>query len=403
MKKFIKLFNFGFILISSLCLTACGKQTINLNDYLYVSFDGLNGEGRAYYEGFEDFEMDLIGMLGEDVSFLTLANIEENIFFEVDKSDGLSNGDKVELTINIDDSIEKNYKIKIEAKDQTYTVEGLVEGTSADYSSITEDTKEVSQEVELKEIDLFEGVTVEFEGYSPYITARIKTSNYLGIDEKYTLSNEKNIKNGDVITVTATYDENLAIEKEYLVTNTIKEFAFEPKDSFIQSMEEIDEETLNKIIQDGMDITEARSVPYMQWGAEMNFENIDGTIYNQVEEPEVQYLGYYFFNPKSVENYSSSFLEYNIYNSCFLVFSYNMKNSKTGEIVPIYLTTYMKNILKTPEEYVVYDSSMQDYNNLYDSQESLYNKVIIKNKVDFNYIEQVDFNKEIISEIEIIG
>ena len=115
MKKRICVIVMAALMIMTM-LGGCGSSSdkIRLTDYAKVSFSGNNGEGKATVDvDYDKLETDMIGgkdkvdKLGLDDT-MTYMNAVQKISYSLDKSDGLSNVDKVVLSVTYDkDSADK--------------------------------------------------------------------------------------------------------------------------------------------------------------------------------------------------------------------------------------------------------------------------------------------------------
>lgn len=140
---------------------------MDLNKYFGVKFNGLNTIGKAEVE-FDrdtfnaDFEeaykgqiakWDKEGLQGE----LKKEAVSSCFDWELDKEDNLSNGDKVVLTISIDEASCEELGVKFKTSPIDVEVIGLKDG---------------------KQVDAFEGINVQFSGISPSAKATLnKTTN----------------------------------------------------------------------------------------------------------------------------------------------------------------------------------------------------------------------------------
>ena len=132
--------------LSAITLTGCGSKNnskidttdgiTNILDYVTVDFSGKNGEGTAYvnvdYDGIETEmvggeekikEMDEI----EDLSSLTkYINAVSSISFNIDKNEGLSNGDQVIVSVSYDNTAAQAAGVNFgDQSSKTYEVKGL--------------------------------------------------------------------------------------------------------------------------------------------------------------------------------------------------------------------------------------------------------------------------------------
>ena len=177
-----------------LIVIALHKPTVNLNDYLKVTYGGYDGGGVAYTEidwnsMKEDFENKISykrgmaqtgGMTPIDIIMeYTNANIEG-------KNEKLSNGDKVSYTWKVDkDAIAKLIKCKIKYSDGSKKVSGL-------------------KEMEL--FDPFKNLKVTFSGVEPNGEADIEYNGDMLSEYDFTCDKTSGLKNGDKIKISLTED-----------------------------------------------------------------------------------------------------------------------------------------------------------------------------------------------------
>ena len=196
----------------------CGKRsikaTIDLNDYITISFEGWDSNGKAVvkfdhdrfkrkYEKqlkkncrksltdsmsehkYEQYQKDLMnGLLGlfqtDDYSGLFLADCVDG---SVNHETGLSNGDVIKYTWKCDEeTAEKEYGYKMEYRDIEIKVSGLKK---------------------VKEFDPFEGVEVTYHGVTSQGTASVegKAPVKAGESLNYIIDQDEGLSNGDSITV----------------------------------------------------------------------------------------------------------------------------------------------------------------------------------------------------------
>lgn len=179
-----------FLVVCMAFLFAGCAEEIDLNEYVDVKYEGISGYGTASYEidyvdlisdhdeifGFDDD--DLEDGDGEDF----LEDMEDAIEGDLSEDKDLTNGDEITFEWDLSaKKIEDKYKVKFVYSDITETVKGL-------------------QELEV--VDAFEGIEVTFVGNSGYGTAKIDMSNRKYGMFDYIFSDTKNLKNGDVVTIT---------------------------------------------------------------------------------------------------------------------------------------------------------------------------------------------------------
>ncbi len=213
-------------------LTGCGSSSVsvNLTDYITINCTGTDGSGTATVDfDFTQLEKDLVGDDDDNISQEEFEKLDDIAFFEssiaceLDKSEGLSNGDTVTVTVSYSSDIAKEQKINVTGDTaKEFEVSGLEEPIELDaFESSIFNVAEGE-----------EGIYVEFDGTSPNIMISIQN----WIDKENPLSqvdysvegDEQELEyyeNGDEITIVATLPSNLTDEgyvlKEDKTTITI--------------------------------------------------------------------------------------------------------------------------------------------------------------------------------------
>lgn len=205
-------FLFIIIGVTGLCVFA-GRlnRTINLERFVNVEFNGLNGNGTARItandEAYSDVE--LLEKLYPDVStreaLLNFLDLMNNVEYTLSKETGLSNGDKITIKVNYDDKLFKKEKIYVKNSEFTVKVAELSDG---------------------KVIDVFDGLEVFYEGFSGkgYAMFGMENCTEFVKDNVRFQYDESDFSNGDIITVTAIYDERTAEDELIIVKSDTKEY-----------------------------------------------------------------------------------------------------------------------------------------------------------------------------------
>lgn len=169
MRKTVRYFGLTtLILLSVMLMTGCGKK-VDLNECVKLKIEGIDTVGTARVEVDNDkLELLIADTLGIDVpedvddlasfgaALSAMEKIEEAkdcIEFIVEPSENLSNGDKVTVSVEIDEAICEELGIKFKFKEIEEKVSGLKE---ADV---------ISQK------ELFKDIIVEFTGVAPEASA----------------------------------------------------------------------------------------------------------------------------------------------------------------------------------------------------------------------------------------
>lgn len=130
MKK-AKIFLLATILTGTIfAFTGCGAKKLDLNEYVNIEFEGYDGYGNAVANiDYDKLEKDLDSMDLDDLAGIGAFNVEMMAEGNLDKTDGLSNGDEVKYVWNINadsaNDIKEQLNVKLKYKDVSKTVEGL--------------------------------------------------------------------------------------------------------------------------------------------------------------------------------------------------------------------------------------------------------------------------------------
>lgn len=105
------------------------KPTLDLNDYITVTYDGFEGEGQAYLE----FDNSAFALDVNTNKSTLYDNYREFINVSLEPNEGLSTGDEVKTVWKVNDKqFTKLFGIKLKHKQQSYVVEGLKQHLTAD-------------------------------------------------------------------------------------------------------------------------------------------------------------------------------------------------------------------------------------------------------------------------------
>ncbi len=200
------------------------------------------------FDPFEDVEVKFSGYAPNGTAEIQ-NNSEYNyetpyLDFELDKRDGLSNGDKVTVSVantaGDEDTFRENcirdWGVAPSAVTKEYTVEGLDE---------------------MEDYDPFEHIIVSFSGTSPDTTINI--TNNTGIEDlEFEADKYEKLKLGDTVTVTVKgyYDEDPAELCAYEgknLTVTSKEYTVENVPKYADQLSEIPQDMLDKMDQNAQD------------------------------------------------------------------------------------------------------------------------------------------------------
>lgn len=185
-------------------IAANASRTVNLNKYLEITVSGYDGYGNASvsidWAGIEEKYGKKLSFTGKAKkefkqlleSMQPIDTLRASVGISLDKYSGLTNGDSVSYTWNIDEEeLGKYLKCKVKYTDDTYEIDGLTE---------------------VEKFDPFLDLEVTFTGIAPngYAEYRYSGTDYFNFScDKY-----GGLKNGD--TVTYSLDRR---DMEYYINN----------------------------------------------------------------------------------------------------------------------------------------------------------------------------------------
>lgn len=263
-----------------LIVIALHKPTVNLNDYLKVTYGGYDGGGVAYTEidwnsMKEDFENKISykrgmaqtgGMTPIDIIMeYTNANIEG-------KNEKLSNGDKVSYTWKVDkDAIAKLIKCKIKYSDGSKKVSGL-------------------KEMEL--FDPFKNLKVTFSGVEPNGEADIEYNGDMLSEYDFTCDKTSGLKNGDKIKISLTEDAGYYVDQYNKAPSVLeKEYKVKNLGKYLSKIKEVDTDGMNS----------ARAKAQKSISDMVDYWSEDVTL------DKVSYAGDYLQVAKDSDNYTKNY------------------------------------------------------------------------------------------------
>lgn len=203
------------LMAAAMTLTACGGKSIDLTDYVSIdAVSGADGYGHLEYS-FDSYSVyqkiagidvkndkDIEALFSEENLLKTekIWAALEGVSVVADKSDNLSNGDKVTLTVSFDNPTNEKLDFELRGGKITYTVEGLADGLPFD--PFSEDVISVA----------FIGASGGGEAIVGLVS---DDAMYKGVT--YSFANNYNLSNGDEITLTAVFDQQYFASLGYTV------------------------------------------------------------------------------------------------------------------------------------------------------------------------------------------
>ncbi|MBR5969659.1 MAG: zinc ribbon domain-containing protein [Lachnospiraceae bacterium] len=228
------------IVIAVVVLTG-GPKTFSVQNAVILNTDGYDTLGRLELRtDSEQIELN-IQAANPGLRENQIYEIVRSVKVSASEKEGLSNGQEIRISVSVNEQLLENNKLKLAENEWTYTVSGLEE---------------------IKTIDPFEGVTVEFTGASPFLRAEVKREKTDGAygSIRYELEKKDHIAVGETVKVTANYSSNEdSYIKNYGAVLGAKEknFSAEAADAYLTSPTELDEQTLTRMQREALDVIEA--------------------------------------------------------------------------------------------------------------------------------------------------
>lgn len=278
------------VILSAIVRKNMSYTTIDLKDYVEVSFSGFETMGEADVKVSDDLSKDLNKLYqafkannSTEAFQKTAQKIEElkaekslSSMFDREISllpeSGLSNGDKVEVSVSMDHEIWKLLKVKIKDYEGTVKVKGL------------KDIVEVSAE------EMFSGAEVKITGISPFLHVSVSntSSDPLISRLRYMVAGQSTIAAvGDTVMIGISNDsiaEKLLKEGYVVDVSLQKEYAVKNADRYVADWDEVPEEMQKKLLENAV-ICGEKKLAEVGWFS-AGWEVYDGTLHGYIDNEE---------------------------------------------------------------------------------------------------------------------
>ena len=239
------------LIIGAVIFFLTRPTSVDMKDYVKVSYTGCDGHGKASisidrdkfikdYENKISFTSEYKDKMKRAWGPLADAAMEEEgpakeflsqcVSVTCENTEGLSNGDKLDIKIEINEKNLKYFKVKAEDSEFKYTVKGLAEVST---------------------FDAFEGLEISFSGFDQHGVAEVTKQKSDGVfsDIDYYIDDNRDLSLGDEVLVklrvSGQTDQDAIIEKlsqEYgMVPEAFeKTFKVEGLDEYVAKYESMD-------------------------------------------------------------------------------------------------------------------------------------------------------------------
>lgn len=221
--------------------SSAGSIKVDMEQYISVSYTGCNGSGTATFDfDYADFEYEIMSQWKDEDNKLDklaeLTALEMTINCDPATVDGLSNGDTVTVTMTCNEEKAKELGCSFTGMRKTFTVEGLKDAIMIDPFDESIFGPEKTVGAELCDIAPWAWLSIyNSAGYSDPIS---------GI--KYEAENWENLKNGDVVTVTAALSDNWA-RQGYVLSRTETTITVEGLDTCVTDASQLTDDFLQSL------------------------------------------------------------------------------------------------------------------------------------------------------------
>ncbi|GIN72376.1 hypothetical protein J14TS2_28510 [Bacillus sp. J14TS2] len=248
MKKYLTILSISVILI---LLTACGKNTYEIDKEIRVDFEGYDEYGKAQVHVDKDglfSALNEIMKLKDRSEVVEFESLLSDLDVQVTPNENVKNGDKVDLELTYDE--DNSLKLDLKLKNPKVTVEDL------------EPIKALSKE------EIFAGIDIQYEGISPFLSAKVIENSSSEVSSLFNYSiPEQRFKIDEEIQVTAEPKSDLlasgykADEQDF--TNSIK---VSSKEKYVEKWDELNEDDQKYILGEIQDLVTAKIDSEIQKG-----------------------------------------------------------------------------------------------------------------------------------------
>ena len=294
---------------------------VDVFDGLQVTYSGLSGKGYAIFDT-------------NDCDTFT----QDYVYFEYSESD-LSNGDTITVTAQYDSNDAEENLVIVENDTKEFTVSGLKEP---------------------EEIDPFENLEITYTGASPYITASIDSTKCNSLVNNYISfsTDDGYFRNGDTLTVTATYSEYDAEEYGFIVTNETKTYTVENQPEYVTSLDGLDLKALQSELDDKLTVTTTANKGDSSFAdVYLGYKDFVSIASNALKSQYLVSLKTSFEDKFDGYNYN--------YNRYIQIYEYTLNTE--NEQKKVYVAVYVNNICKNSDGTISWDIELgslgdEDYN-----------------------------------------
>lgn len=317
-------------------LAGCGTAEVDLSKYLDVQFSGVDGKGYvSNYSVDRDKLEDAIRKANDDLSNKEREKLMDSVELELKKVGELSNGDKVKIDIDWSERKAERCGIKFISDEAEVEVTGLKE---------------------MKKIDAFKDIKIEYDGESPYLKIDVdnESDNKFLKNCYYSVEYPKNgnyAKIGDKVTITVNYSEYDSEQYGYVPKEDSTEIEVKASDAdaYIESADQVSDEALKTLTEAAKEAIENdvydRTYSYTSMMEELTGQtynwDFDMSTINKTADCNVKKVELY-----KVKDLDDGYYEYNYVN---LIMEHQVSDSVNAGGVTVYYAVEFPNVILTAE------------------------------------------------------
>lgn len=326
-------------------------NTLDLKDYVQVTFSGMDTKGSAQVAVDWSALEDAMADAGRG-DRLDAIDLETSVEVNADPTEELTNGDTVTVQLSYDETMADKMKLKLVNTTLTFSVSGLEEGKAA---------------------DAFADLAISYEGIAPHGTAVVTNNSQDSFVKtiSYSVEPSSDLSNGDTVTVTALYNEYNAEDQRRYLPETTKTYTVEGLDEYVQSYDQLDEDTIAAVTQQSRDVMDTKLLADTTNYCSSAYGKYMHEVYNNTEQTvlqEVTLLNSYFAATKAEDNTRYG-------NQLIQVFQVNATDAASPDGVTFYFAVKYVNFLKEADGTIRVDlTDNESYGNT--STDGIYNEMV---------------------------
>ncbi|MDD7267731.1 MAG: hypothetical protein SPL15_00380 [Lachnospiraceae bacterium] len=353
-------------------LAGCGsKMKIDLSKMTSVKFEGMDTKGKAKIDIQRDqIQSTYFPKLKNVAKIMRLQGLFWGITAKADKTENLSNGDEITISFTYDEKLAKELGVVFVGNPLKVKVTDLKE---------------------VKEVDPFADVEVQFSGVSPAVSAKVVNNSKDSFVSKLHIILDKNfdLAVGDKVTAEVIISDWELEKKGYILTSTKKEFTVKGVGEHIKKYADVSEDVKKRMEQEAKDDFEskvAEDYSYRNWFYPNGGVSFTEDLKDKKNEPLKLAKIYFLDRKKGLSGWKQNKLIY-IYES-------KSVNSQSPDGVTVYAAYGLTSLIKSADGKGVFNIDNFDRLELTNNNiDDLVSKVVNSQKGEFT-VEEVPLDKK---------